>query len=268
MTMRLEDFEAAFHATLECGCKISIFRTEFLAGLKKISDENVFFENVHLSLFKKDATLFFNQVWSSFLTYHKKTFELHFAGIGLTLLEKKNNWSLKERINFRNKYHKPKLRELLMSDYITLKFCPICGNFQIYNRFPLADKKCRQCGGIPRTSRDKQFFSNLALVRGTAPVEPPQGYQTINDWAKSTGISKRKAQYFILNGRIPVVYKGKYLYIKMNEPLPPKIHRKNNESELIKNLKKSVRSSAKKQPFRPLYFNPYQLSRLILKGEL
>lgn len=249
--------------------------------LKVLSDRNMFFECVHVSLFKKNHNLFFDKVWKSFLKHHKKFFDLY--QIGMTLEKWRRNKTIEEIIENRKTHD---FRKTLFSgDNVSIKFCHNCHNFQIKNRYSGANNVCRYCKGRPlNVSKDRQFFANLSLLKGPSkdiiprPYKPKprsyrrglplfrnkilsqKGYQLINKWAEIHGMSRQNADIIISQGRVPVLYVGGHQFVKIKEPLPDKKFRASEVCLAIKNM---IWYKSCEEPTIHLYYDPIQLQKVV-----
>ncbi len=231
-------------------------------GFKTLSNYNIFFEDIHVSLAKKDPELLVEKAWVSFLEYNKEAIDLYYTGIPTRPYDKDK--TINERKEYRQIYHNPERLKTLFLNKPRLGFCKNCGNLRIHF-IGLCKKPCRHCkGNRINRHKDKQFFSNLSLLQPKLKdIKPPSGYQSIDEWAKSVGITKQKASYLINRGRVLLLCKGRNLFIKKGEPLPSQKY-KTIENQLIKELLKTITSMAQENPSTQFYYNPHEIKDLIL----
>jgi hypothetical protein len=168
------DFNTFYHLVKAWNYSGSIVHTEkenLSIALKSLSEENMFFEGIHVSLFNEDSESFYDKVWEAFSKRNKESFELYFTGLQPTgRLDKNESVEFRAERRKRLHGHENGLRELLFNGTLYIKFCKKCTNIQIFNRIErVCSNKlnlCCHCKGNYNKGRDLQFFSNLSLLHG------------------------------------------------------------------------------------------------------
>lgn len=278
--MDIKEFSILTQGYNSCGSNLRITLNSLTKAMKNMSNENMFFEGIHVSLFKKDPA-FFDKVWASFMGRHKEALEVHFSGIQASRYDR--DWSIEKRREFREIHHKNRLRELLFNESLDIKFCNNCHNFQIYNRMLKGgnENKCRHCKGVQNTTKDRQFFDNLSLlsprniksrphfqkplpkIRSRSPktwkMTPPKGYQLSGTWAKNLGISRQRTHKIVSEGRVPLLFLAGHRFVKIGEPLP----QQKWISELCWTMQMAVWWESCRIPMKPFRYNPIKFRQFI-----